>query len=94
MINLEKISEKEPYKVFLDYHNAAKLNGQKNVEAISISSFNFENNQVESRYVNLKYIIDEEWIFFSNYNSKKASDFSSHDQISVLFYWDLLNVQI
>ena len=94
MINLEKISEKEPYKVFLDYHNAAKLNGQKNLEAISISSFNFENNQVESRYVNLKYIIDEEWIFFSNYNSKKASDFSSHDQISVLFYWDLLNVQI
>ena len=44
--------------------------------------------------VNLKYIIDDEWIFFSNYNSLKAQNFLNHDQISALFYWDSINVQI
>ncbi len=94
MINLKKISQQEPYKIFLNYYNDALSNGQRNIEAICISSFNFETKQVESRYVNLKYIIDEEWIFFSNYRSKKASDFISHDQISGLFFWNFLDIQI
>ena len=49
---------------------------------------------MESRFVNLKYIEGEEWIFFSNYNSPKAKSFESHDQISAMFYWSTTNVQI
>lgn len=94
MILIKIKNDLEPYQKFYSLFSEAQKNNQKAIDAVSISSFNTETNEVESRYVNLKYIIDEEWIFFSNYNSKKASDFSSHDQISVLFYWDLLNVQI
>ena len=94
MILIKIKNDLEPYQKFYSLFSEAQKNNQKAIDAVSISSFNIETNEVESRYVNLKYIIDEEWIFFSNYNSKKASDFSSHDQISVLFYWDLLNVQI
>ena len=94
MIIIKNKNDLEPYQKFYSLFSEAQKNNQKAIDAVSISSFNTETNEVESRYVNLKYIIDEEWIFFSNYNSKKASDFSSHDQISVLFYWDLLNVQI
>ena len=94
MITIKNKNDLEPYQKFYSLFSEAQKNNQKAIDAVSISSFNIETNEVESRYVNLKYIIDEEWIFFSNYNSKKASDFSSHDQISVLFYWDLLNVQI
>ena len=35
-----------------------------------------------------------EFIFFSNYNSPKASSFNSHNQISALMYWSSINVQI
>tara|TARA_B100000575_G_C23071400_1_gene617104 strand:+ start:403 stop:939 length:537 start_codon:yes stop_codon:yes gene_type:complete len=67
---------------------------QKSIDAINISSFNKNANEVLSRYVNLKYIIDQQWIFFSNYDSKKALDFNSHNQISASFYWDSIDVQI
>ena len=53
-----------PYKRFKYFYDAALLEDQKNIEAISISSFNSTNNKFESRYVNLKYIDKNEWIFF------------------------------
>ena len=49
--------------------------------------------EVEARYVNLKYIDNNEWIFFSNYLSPKANQFESHDQVSVLIYWASINAQ-
>ena len=32
--------------------------------------------------------------FFTNYNSPKAIAFECHNQISALFYWDKINLQI
>ena len=49
---------------------------------------------MDSRFVNLKYVINDEWIFFSNYNSPKSKQFESHDQISAVIYWNSINVQI
>ena len=49
---------------------------------------------VDCRFVNLKYIEGNEWTFFSNYNSPKAEDFASHNQISAVFYWQKVNTQI
>ena len=66
----------------------------KAIEAISISSYNKETKEVDSRYVNLKYISNDEFIFFSNYDSPKASAFNSHNQIAALLYWSSINVQI
>ena len=94
MINLSKIVDDIPHKIFADYYEKAIKNKQKNIEAMSISSFDFDLNEVESRIVNLKYIIDNEWTFFSNYNSLKAKNFDSHNQISALFFWESINLQI
>lgn len=94
MINVTKINSGKPYQEFLKYYDYAKSHNQQSIEAISISSFDKTSNEVESRYVNLKYIIDDEWVFFSNYNSNKAINFVSHDQISALFYWNTIDVQI
>ena len=51
-------------------------------------------NEVDSRYVNLKYIKDSEWIFFSNYNSPKSIAFNAHNQVSAVIYWKSINLQI
>ena len=94
MIEFNNLNQEIPYLLFKDKYDEALNAGQKGIEAISISSFNKETNEVDSRYVNLKFISNDEFIFFSNYNSPKASSFNSHSQIAALVYWSSINVQI
>ncbi len=94
MIKFNNINQELPYLLFKEKYDEAIDAGQKGIEAISISSFNKETNEVDSRYVNLKFISNEEFIFFSNYNSPKAAAFTSHNQIAAIVYWPNINVQI
>ena len=94
MIEFKKLKQEEPYILFKKKYDEAEDKAQKNIEAITIASYNKEKNEVDSRLVNLKFIDEDKFIFFSNYNSPKAKAFKSHDQISGLFYWPSTNVQI
>jgi pyridoxamine 5'-phosphate oxidase len=94
MIKFKNLNKKEPYLLFKKKYDEALTAGQKGIEAISISSYNKEASEVDSRYVNLKFITNDEFIFFSNYDSPKASAFNTHDQIAALVYWPSINVQI
>ena len=94
MIKFINPSAEKPYIHFQSLYEEALANNQKGIEAISVSSYNQHMNEVEARYVNLKYIADNEWIFFSNYNSPKAQQFRSHSQVSVLIFWPSINIQI
>lgn len=94
MIQFNNLNKEIPYKLLKDKYNEALDAGQKGIEAISISSYNKEISEVDSRYVNLKFITNDEFIFFSNYNSPKASAFNSHNQIVALIYWSSINAQI
>lgn len=94
MIDIKNLEKSEPYMKFNEFYELALKKNQSEIQAISISSFDHNTNEVESRYVNLKYIIENQWIFFTNYNSTKAKSFNSHNQISALFFWDKINAQI
>ena len=94
MIKFNNLNQDIPYLLFKEKYDEAVDAGQKGIEAISISSYNKKINEVDSRYVNLKFINNDEFIFFSNYDSPKASSFNSHDQIAALVYWPSINVQI
>ena len=94
MIQFNNLNQEMPYLVFKERYNESLNAKQKNIEAISISSFNKEMSEVDSRYVNLKFVTNDEFIFFSNYDSPKASSFNSHNQIAALVYWSNINVQI
>ena len=94
MIQFNNLNQEIPYLLFKEKYDEAVHEGQKDIEAISISSYNKEISEVDSRYVNLKFISNDEFIFFSNYDSPKASAFNSHDQIAALVYWPGINVQI
>lgn len=83
-----------PYVKFKEEYERAVSANQKIVEAITISSYSKLDNLVDSRYVNLKIVDNKEFIFFSNYNSPKSTQFESHDQISALIFWNTTNVQI
>ena len=94
IIKIEHISQEAPYKKLTDFYLKALNKNQDCIEAISISSFNIASKEVDSRYVNLKFISNDEFIFFSNYDSAKASAFNSHNQIAALFHWPSINIQI
>ena len=94
MIQFNNLNQEMPYLVFKEKYNESLNAKQKNIEAISISSYNREISEVDSRYVNLKLVTNDEFIFFSNYDSPKASSFNSHSQIAALVYWPSINVQI
>ena len=94
MVQFNNITQEIPYLLFKKKYDEALNAGQRGIEAISISSYNKEISEVDSRYVNLKFISNDEFIFFSNYDSPKASSFNSHNQIAALVYWPSINIQI
>jgi|TARA_B100001939_G_scaffold348197_1_gene373687 pyridoxamine-phosphate oxidase len=94
MIKFQDLNEGKPYIVFKRLYDEAEHRNQKSLDAVAISSFDKNKDEVDSRFVNLKYIINDKWIFFSNYNSNKARAFDTHSQISALFYWKKINVQV
>jgi len=94
MIKFNNLNKEIPYQLLKKKYDEAVDAGQENIEVISISSYNKDISEVDSRYVNLKLISNDEFIFFSNYKSPKASAFNSNNQIAALLYWSSINVQI
>ena len=85
MIKFNNLSQELPYLIFKDKYNDALNAKQKNIDALCVSSFDKASNEVNSRYVNLKFIDNDEFIFFTNYNSPKANQFKLHNQVSAVF---------
>jgi pyridoxine/pyridoxamine 5'-phosphate oxidase len=94
MINFINQSQTTPFLLIKESYDEALKKNQKNIEAISIASYSKTNSFVDSRYVNLKIIDGENFIFFSNYESPKSKQFEEHDQISALIFWNTVNTQI
>ena len=94
MIEFINNNNSKPFKKIRELYNEASSANQPNIEAISISSFSKLSDTVNARYVNLKYIDNDKFIFFTNYESPKSIEFSSHPQITALIFWSSINVQI
>lgn len=94
MIEFINISKETPYQRFKSEYERALNADQKYIEAISISSYSESKNEVNTRFVNLKFIENKSFIFFTNYNSQKSQEFKSHKQIAGLIYWQDINMQI
>jgi|TARA_B100001939_G_C16871550_1_gene586681 pyridoxamine 5'-phosphate oxidase len=94
MINFIDIEDSKPFHELKKlYENACKHN-QDYVEAMCIGSYSLRNKEISSRFVNLKFIKNNEFYFFSNYNSPKSLDFKNHSQITSTFFWSRINSQI
>ena len=94
MIKFNNPSQETPYLIFKEIYNKSVNAKQSNIDAITVASYSSIDKEVSARYVNLKFIQDKEFIFFSNYKSLKSKDFLSHPQITALIFWNTINVQI
>ena len=94
MIQFNNLSKEPPYLVFKKKYEDSLNANQKNIEAISIASYSTSKKDGYARYVNLKIVEENKFIFFSNYKSPKSLEFSAHKQITALIYWSSTNTQI
>ena len=94
MIKLIDKLEDLPYVEFYNLYELAISKKQKYIESSLISTFDINDNQPNSRYVNIKYIKGDEWIFFTNLNSPKVRQIKSCPKISAVFFWEKIGIQI
>lgn len=94
MILFRNNSDEEPFIKLRESYLEALSKKQFAPEAVSISSYDSNKKEVNSRFVNLKIVDGKDFIFFTNYESNKSDEFKSHKQISALLYWDKINLQI
>ena len=71
MIDIIKPCASVPYNVFCEYYKKALTKNQQSIEAIFISSLDTNANEVDSRAVNLKYIIDDIMTYDDNRENER-----------------------
>jgi len=83
-----------PYEQFEKWFSESLQQNVMEPNAMALSTADLEGN-VKSRMVLLKQISKEKgFVFFSNYNSKKAQQIENNNKVALLFYWDMLKRQI
>ena len=93
MIEIDCNNLSKPSELFLKHYNNAKKLYQNNIEAACLSTCS-NDGVPNSRYVNIKYLNDDKFIFFSNYKSVKANDIETNNKASLVFFWNTVNIQI
>lgn len=83
----------DPMLMFKKWYQDAHEHNCASPHAMSISTVN-QNGQPSSRMVYMKEILEEGFIFYTNFNSKKATNLSHNPKISALFFWGCNEQQV
>lgn len=93
MIDFDTKKMDLPFTKFLKFYKNAEKSLQPNIEAACLSTISTK-HKPHSRFINIKYINKNEFIFFSNYNSNKAEDIDFNNNIALNFFWNTTQTQI
>ena len=82
-----------PFTLFEEWYQDVEevISTQPNAMVLSTVD---KNHQPHSRVVLLKEFKDEQFLFFTNYESQKSQEIQVNPQISVNFYWEAIHRQI
>ncbi|MDC3253190.1 pyridoxamine 5'-phosphate oxidase [Crocinitomicaceae bacterium] len=75
-----------PFDLFELWTTEAVENKENEPNAFVLATVN-ESGQSSSRIVYLKDIIENKFVFYTNYNSQKGRDIESNPKVSMLFFW-------
>ena len=89
-VNLPSI----PFILFDNWFNEVKsTNSKSEVNAMTLSTID-SNGYPNARIVLLKFFSNEGFIFFTNYNSNKATSIESNNKVSISFFWEDFERQV
>ena len=83
----------DPVKLFNQWFQYAFENDVQESNAMIISTLG-EDGFPSSRVVYMKELLEEGFVFYTNYKSKKANDIEFSDKISSLFFWTEIERQV
>ena len=85
--------ENNPITFFLQwFEDALKIN--KNEANACVLSTVDSDNKPKSRIVLLKYVSQEAFVFFTNYQSQKSIDIKNNKYVALNFFWNELERQV
>lgn len=91
-LNKDSIN-KNPFLQFDLWLKEAIEDGTFEANAFILSTVS-KDNKPSSRVVLLKQIVEEGFIFFTNYNSKKGKELEFNNSASILFFWEKFERQV
>jgi pyridoxamine 5'-phosphate oxidase len=83
---LEGFFGETPFDLFSKWYKEAFETGQLEPNAFVLSTVNNQ-NRPSSRILYLKALSDDNFVFFTNYNSHKGTDIEHNNNASMLFFW-------
>ena len=83
----------DPFEIFDTWFEKAAKGDDHEANAFVLSTSNLE-FQSSSRIVYLKDIIENQFVFYTNYDSQKGKEITANSKVSMLFFWPLLSRQI
>ena len=83
----------DPFIQFSKWMDEAFASGEIDANAMTVSTVSAK-GQPSSRVVLLKGVDENGFVFFTNYESKKAADLAGNDHIFLHFFWPGLHRQI
>ena len=89
----KKDVDKNPFKQFRLWFEEVTPEEFVEPNAMNIATVN-EKGEISSRVVLLKSFDEQGFVFFTNYESKKANDLASTKRAALTFWWDRLHRQI
>lgn len=92
LIDIKKLKN-NPIKQFEIWFKSAKKENIIEPNAMVLSTIS-KNNLLNSRTVLLKNITDKGFVFFTNYESRKANDIMHNNNVSVVFLWKKIERQV
>ena len=90
---LEETCAKNPFLEFSKWYQEAVEANLSQANAMTLATVS-QSGKPSVRIVLLKEFIDNTFVFFTNYQSKKAKEVEANPNISLLFFWEQMNRQI
>ncbi len=89
----EKDLDPDPFKQFAKWFEDAKRTGMIHPEAFSLATAT-AGGKPATRMVLLKEFDERGFVFYTNYESRKADELAANPQSALLFYWPDLERQV
>jgi len=89
----DQLKKVDPMLLFQQWYKEAYENNCGEPHKMMISTVN-EDMQPSSRIVYMKEVLQEGFVFYTNYESQKGRELVSNPKLSALFYWECLERQV